>query len=63
MTGMHGKTLLGHMRFRNRQKKRWYLLCDETVESEYEQQSPADGGDDEAELVQVSDWSSVRGLL
>lgn len=40
----------------------WYLLCDETVESEYEQQSSADGGDDEAELVQVSDRSSLRGL-
>ena len=44
-------------------QKHWYLLCDETVESEYEQQSSADGGDDEAELVQVFDLSSLRGLL
>lgn len=40
----------------------WYLLCDETVESNYEQQSSADRGNDEAKLVQVFDWSSVRGL-
>lgn len=44
------------------EQKCWYLLRDETVESEYEQQSSADGGDDEAELVQVSARSSVRGL-
>lgn len=42
-------------------QKPCYLLCNETVESEYEQQSSADGGDDEAELVQVFDWLSVRG--
>lgn len=36
-----------------------YLLCDEAVESENEQQSSADRSDDEAELVQVSDRVSV----
>lgn len=35
-----------------------YLLCDEAVESENEQQSSTDGGDDKAELVQVSDMVS-----
>lgn len=40
----------------------WYLLCDETVECKYKQQPATHGGDDEAKLVQVSDWSSVRCL-
>lgn len=39
--------------------KRRYLLCYETVESNYQQKSPADRGNDEAKFVQVSDGSSV----
>lgn len=40
-------------------EKRRYLVCYETVESNYQQKSPADRGNDEAEFVQVSDGSSV----
>lgn len=40
----------------------WYLLCHETVESKNKQQSSADGGNDEAQLVQVSYWTSLRGF-
>ena len=49
----------GNARFRNQSKqKRWYLFGDETIESEYEQQSSADRDDDEAKLVQVFVCSS-----
>lgn len=37
------------------EKMHVYLLCDEAVESENEQKSSTDGGDDKAELIQVSD--------
>lgn len=41
------------------EQKRRYLVCYETVESNYQQKSPADRGNDEVEFVQVSDGSSV----
>lgn len=44
------------------EQKQWYLFRYETVESNYQQKSPADRGNDEAEFVQVSDGSSVWGL-
>lgn len=59
--GTSARTLLPWEPLLPKQKRR-YLLCDETVESKNEQQSSADGSYDEAKLVQVSDWSSLRSL-
>lgn len=40
----------------------WYLLRDETVDDEDEQESNTDGDEDESWCVQVFDWSSLRRL-
>lgn len=64
ITGMHAciNFFTAHVISESTKQRDWYLLCDETVESEYKQQSSTDGGNDEAKLVQVFDWSSLRSL-